>query len=220
MDLNAFVGPAWYCALALVAVLGDAFLPFLPSGTLVILAVLKTGQVGGSPLLLAAGVAVASFLGDLLLLNLARRGAPAVHRGLARRPRLAESVERVQQALTGRTTSRAAAAIVIIARFVPAGRTVLDVAVGHSTNHRPWTFLRWSAVAGVVWAAYIVTLGWLNQHWFDTAWLSFAISCLAATAISSAVVQLLRRRRRLAVLVEGESSAVAPATSAFPVSGR
>jgi len=204
VDPNAVIGPAWYCALALAAVLGDAFLPFLPSGTLVILAVLKTGQVGGSPLLLAAGVAVASFLGDLLLLNLARRGAPAVHRRLARRPRLAASVDRVQRALTGRTTSRAAAAIVIIARFVAAGRTVLDVAAGHSANHRPWTFLRWSAWAAVVCAAYIVSLGWLNQHWFDTAWLSLGISCLAATAISSAVVQLVRRRRRLAVLVEAE----------------
>ncbi|RKE19203.1 DedA family protein [Streptomyces sp. TLI_171] len=202
MDANAVIGPAWYCGLALAAVLGDAFLPFLPSGTLVILAVLKTGQMGGSPLLLAVGVAIASFLGDLLLLNLARRGAPAVHRRLERRPRLAASVERVQLALTGRTTSRAAAAIVIIARFVPAGRTVLDVAVGHSPN-RPWTFLRWSAVAAVVWATYIVSLGWLNLHWFDTAWLSFAISCLAATAISSAVVQVVRRRRRLSVLVEG-----------------
>lgn len=202
MDLDAVIGPAWYCALALAAVLGDAFLPFLPSGTLVILAVLKTAHVDGSPLLLGAGVAVASFLGDLLLLQLARRGAPAVHRRLARRPRLAASVERVQRALTGRTTSRAAAAIVIIARFVPAGRTVLDLAVGHSA-YRPWTFLRWSAVAAVVWAAYIVSLGWLNLHWFDTAWLSFAISCAAATAISSAVVQLVRRRRKLAVLVEG-----------------
>ncbi|MFF2816486.1 VTT domain-containing protein [Kitasatospora cineracea] len=203
MDLDAVIGPAWYCALALAAVLGDAFLPFLPSGTLVILAVLKTAHVDGSPLLLGAGVAVASFLGDLLLLHLARRGAPAVHRRLARRPRLAASVERVQRALTGRTTSRAAAAIVIIARFVPAGRTVLDLAVGHSA-YRPWTFLRWSAVAAVVWAAYIVSLGWLNLHWFDTAWLSFVISCAAATAISSVVVQLVRRRRRLAALVESE----------------
>ncbi|MFJ5234567.1 DedA family protein [Kitasatospora sp. NPDC088391] len=201
MDANAVIGPAWYCGLALAAVLGDAFLPFLPSGTLVILAVLKTGQMGGSPILLAVGVAIASFLGDLLLLHLARRGAPAVHRRLARRPRLAASVERVQRALAGRA-GRAAAVIVIVARFVPAGRTVLDLAVGHSP-YRPWTFLRWSAVAAVVWAGYIVSLGWLNLHWFDTAWLSFAISCAAATAISSAVVQLVRRRRKLAVLVEG-----------------
>ncbi|GAA0667350.1 hypothetical protein GCM10010193_18690 [Kitasatospora atroaurantiaca] len=198
MDAAAVIGPAWICALALCAVLGDAFLPFLPSGTLVILAVLRTSQVDGAPLFLALGVAVASFLGDLLLLNLARRGAPSVRRRLAHRPQLAASVERVQLSLSGRT-SRAAATIVIIARFVPAGRTVLDLAVGHSPDH-PRVFLRWSALAALVWAAYIVTLGWLNSHWFDTAWLSLAVSCTAATAISTAVAQLIRRRRRPAAV--------------------
>ncbi|GAA4850282.1 hypothetical protein [Kitasatospora terrestris] len=194
MDAIAVIGPAWICALALVAVLGDALLPFIPSGTLVILAVLRTSQTEGSPLLLAAGVATASFLGDLLLLQLARRSAPTVQRRLAHRPKLAASVERVQRSFAGRTTRRAAA-LVIVARFVPAGRTVLDLAVGHSPDLSR-TFLRWSAVAAVLWAGYIVSLGWLNSHWFDTAWLSFAISCAAATAISSGIAQLVRRRRR------------------------
>ncbi|MEV6205943.1 VTT domain-containing protein [Kitasatospora sp. NPDC051914] len=194
MDAAAVLGPSWICALALCAVLGDAFLPFLPSGTLVILAVLRTSEVDGAPLLLGLGVAVASFLGDLLLLRLARRGAPAVHRRLARRPALARSVERAQESLAQRT-SRAAAAIVIIARFVPAGRTVIDLAVGHS-NSSSRGFLRWSALAAVVWAAYIVSLGWLNSHWFDTAWLSLAVSCTAATLISSAIARVVRRRRR------------------------
>ncbi|WP_354640642.1 DedA family protein [Kitasatospora camelliae] len=194
MEITDAVGPSLICVLALCAVLGDAFLPFLPSGTLVILAVLRVSETSGSPLLLAVGVAVASFLGDLLLLNLARRGAPAVHRRLARRPKLAASVERVARTLEG-VTSRTAAAMVIVARFVPAGRTVLDLAVGHSSG-RPRTYLRWSALAAVVWAAYIVSLGWLNSHWFDTVWLSFAVSCAAATAISSAIARVVRRRRR------------------------
>ncbi|WP_030275777.1 DedA family protein [Streptomyces sp. NRRL B-24484] len=196
MDAAAVLGPSWICALALCAVLGDAFLPFLPSGTLVILAVLRTSEVKGAPLLLGLGVAVASFLGDLLLLNLARRGAPAVRRRLARRPELATSVERMQASLAQRT-SRAAAVIVIVARFVPAGRTVLDLAVGHSPASSR-IFLRWSALAAVVWAAYIVSLGWLNSHWFDTAWLSLVVSCAAATLISGSIARVVRRRRRAA----------------------
>ncbi|WP_371497228.1 hypothetical protein OG871_14750 [Kitasatospora sp. NBC_00374] len=192
MDAAAVIGSSWICALALCAVLGDAFLPFIPSGSLVILAVLRTSQVDGAPLLLAAGVAVASFLGDLLLLNLARRGAPAVQRRLEHRPKLAASVERMQRSFAGRS-SRTAAAIVIIARFVPAGRTVLDLAVGHSPDRSG--FLRWSAVAALLWAAYIVSLGWLNSHWFDTAWLSLAVSCAAATAVSTVVARWARRRR-------------------------
>ncbi|MCG6496248.1 DedA family protein [Kitasatospora sp. A2-31] len=198
MDIATVIGSSWICALALCAVLGDAFLPFIPSGTLVILAVLKTSQTSGAPVLLGLGVALASFLGDLLLLRLARRGAPSVQRRLEHRPKLAASVARVQQALNERTTG-AAAAMVVVARFVPAGRTVLDLAIGHSPGH-PHRFLRWSAVAALVWAAYIVTLGWLNSHWFDTAWLSLAVSCTAATAVSTAIARIVRRNRRLAAL--------------------
>ncbi|GAA4999358.1 hypothetical protein GCM10025734_33770 [Kitasatospora paranensis] len=197
MDAAAVLGPSWICALALCAVLGDAFLPFLPSGTLVILAVLRTSDMDGAPVLLALGVAIASFLGDLILLRLARKGAPALHRRLARRPELAASVERLQESLAQRTT-RTAAFIVIIARFVPAGRTILDLAVGHSPA-APRVFLRWSALAAVVWASYIVSLGWLNSHWFNTAWLSMAVSCAAASLISTTVARLVRRRRRALV---------------------
>ncbi|MER8103478.1 MULTISPECIES: VTT domain-containing protein [unclassified Kitasatospora] len=194
----AAIGSSWICALALFAVLGDALLPFIPSGTLVILAVLKTARIDGAPVLLGLGVAVASFLGDLLLLHLARRGAPLLQRRLAQRPELAASVTRVQQALVERPHG-AAAAMVVVARFVPAGRTVLDVAIGHSPAH-PHRFLHWSALAALVWAAYIVTLGWLNSHWFDTAWLSLAVSCTAATIVSTAIARIVRRNRRLAAL--------------------
>lgn len=197
MDVATVIGSSWICALALCAVLGDAFLPFIPSGTLVILAVLNTAQIDGAPVFLAIGVAVASFLGDLLLLRLARRGAPLVRRRLEHRPQLAASVARMQQTLDART-SAAAAAIVVVARFVPAGRTVLDLAMGHSPTH-PLRFLRWSALAALIWAAYIVTLGWLNSHWFDTAWLSLAVSCTAATVISTAIARIVRRNRRLAL---------------------
>ncbi|MDH6707033.1 membrane protein DedA with SNARE-associated domain [Kitasatospora sp. MAA19] len=198
MNFVAAIGSSWICALALFAVLGDALLPFIPSGTLVILAVLKTARIDGAPVLLGLGVAVASFLGDLLLLHLSRRGAPLLQRRLARRPKLAASVTRVQQALAERPHG-AAAAMVVIARFVPAGRTVLDVAIGHSPAH-PHRFLHWSALAALVWAAYIVTLGWLNSHWFDTAWLSLAVSCTAATIVSTAIARIVRRTRRLAAL--------------------
>lgn len=196
MDFLTAIGSSWICALALCAVLGDALLPFIPSGTLVILAVLKTAQVEGAPVMLGLGVAVASFLGDVLLLHLARRGAPVLQRRLARRPKLAASVARVQEALVDRPHG-AAAAMVVVARFVPAGRTVLDVAIGHGPSHHH-RFLHWSALAALVWAAYIVTLGWLNSHWFNTAWLSLAVSCTAATAVSTAIARVVRRNRRLA----------------------
>lgn len=189
MDTAALLSSSWIFILAFAAVLGDAFLPFIPSGTMVIVAVLKTADLDGAPELLALGVAGASFLGDLILLRIARRGAPWVQARLDRRPQWAGATSSMQQALETR-----AARTVIVARFVPAGRTILDLAMGASAN--PRRFVRWSAVAALVWAAYIVTLGWLNSHWFNTTWLSFAVSCAAATAISASVARLIRRHRR------------------------
>ncbi|TQF05270.1 hypothetical protein E6W39_27335 [Kitasatospora acidiphila] len=196
---------SWFCVVAVLAVLGDAFLPFLPSGTLVILAVLKTSHSTQAPFLLAAAVAVASFLGDVLLLAAARRGGRLLRRRLSRSPQLAADVRRVQRSLESRT-SRAAAAVVIVARFVPGGRTVLDLAIGHSAN-RSRTFLHWCAVSALVWACYIVTLGWLDSHWFNTTWLSLAVSCAAATAISTAVARLVRRSRQLALVAQLDEAA-------------
>jgi membrane protein DedA with SNARE-associated domain len=205
MGSTTLMTSTWYCVVAVLAVLGDAFLPFLPSGTLVILAVLKTSHSTDAPFLLGASVATASFLGDVLLLALARRGASFLRRRLSRSPQLAANVRRVQRALESRT-NRAAAAVVIVARFVPGGRTVLDLAMGHSAN-RSRTFLHWSAVSALVWACYIVTLGWLNSHWFNTTWLSLAVSCAAATAISAAVARLIRRSRQLSVISQLDEAA-------------
>jgi membrane protein DedA with SNARE-associated domain len=191
MDTAALLSSSWIFILAFAAVLGDAFLPFIPSGTMVIMAVLKTADLDGAPVLLALGVAIASFIGDLILLRIARRGAPWLQARLDRRPQWADATDSVQQALETR-----AGRTVIVARFVPAGRTILDLAVGAGSN--PRRFVRWSALAATVWAAYIVTLGWLNSHWFNTTWLSFAVSCAAATAISASIARLVRRQRRFA----------------------
>jgi membrane protein DedA with SNARE-associated domain len=196
---------SWFCVLAVLAVMGDAFLPFLPSGTLVVLAVVKTSHSPQAPFLLAAAVAGASFLGDLLLLAAARRGGRFLRRRLNRNPQLAANVKRVQRSLENRT-SRAAATMVIVARFVPGGRTVLDLAIGHSAD-RSRTFLHWCAVSAAVWACYIVALGWLDSHWFNTTWLSLAVSCAAATAISAAVARLVRRSRQLAIVSQLDEAA-------------
>lgn len=188
----ALFDSSWFFIAALLAVLSDAFLPLVPSGTLVIAATLRASETHTSPLLLGLGVAIASFSGDLLLLRFARRGASWAQRRLARRPGAASAAAYLLEALEtkrGRT--------IVVARFVPGGRTVLDLAVG-TTKKPPVRFLRWSAASSAIWATYIVGLGYLNEHTFDTSWLSFAVSCGAATAISALVARMVQRQRRLA----------------------
>ena len=201
----ALLASSWFFIAALLAVMSDAFIPFVPSGTLVIAATLHASETHTSPILLGIGVAIASFSGDLLLLKFARRTASWAQRRLERKPGAASAAAHLLDALE---TKRART--IVTARFVPGGRTVLDLAVG-TTSTPPQRFLRWSAVSAAVWATYIVGLGFLNEHTFDTTWLSFAVSCLAATAISAVVARVVQRQRRLA----RENAATAePATAA------
>jgi membrane protein DedA with SNARE-associated domain len=189
---TALFDSSWFFVAALLAVLSDAFIPLVPSGTLVIAATLHASETHTSPVLLGLGVAIASFSGDLLLLRFARRWASWAQRRLSRRPGAASAATHLLTALENKR-----ARTIVAARFVPGGRTLLDLAVG-TTSRPPRRFLRWSAVSAAIWATYIVGLGFLNEHTFDTTWLSFAVSCVAATAISAVVGRVVQRQRRLA----------------------
>ena len=188
----ALLASSWFFIAALLAVMSDAFIPLVPSGTLVIAATLHASETHTSPLLLGLGVAIASFSGDLLLLKFARRAAAWAQRRMARKPGAATAATHLLEALE---TKRART--IVTARFVPGGRTLLDLAVGTASTP-PRRFLRWSAVSAAVWATYIVGLGYLNEHTFNTTWLSFAVSCLAATVISAVIARVVQRQRRLA----------------------
>jgi membrane protein DedA with SNARE-associated domain len=184
-----FLGSSWIFFAALLAVFSDAFVPFVPSGTVVVAAVLESGETHTPLPVLIGGVALASFAADLVLLRLARRGAGRARRWLERRAGTADAAASVL-----RTLERKTARTVVVARFVPGGRSVLDLAVGTAAKP-PRRFIRWSAVSASVWATYIVGMGWLNEHAFNTFWLSFAVSCAATTTISAFVARRVARHR-------------------------
>ncbi|MEZ0095859.1 DedA family protein [Streptacidiphilus sp. EB129] len=191
MSANAALfGSSWLLIIALLAVLADAFMPLIPDGSLVIAATLDTSRSAPSPVLMAFAVALASFSGDLLLLRAARRGAGWAQRRLDRRPGAASAATHILELLETKP-----ARTMLPLRFVTGGRSVLDLTIGTTT--RPLRrFIQWSAVSSAVWACYIVGLGYLNAHTFNTSWLSFGVSCLTATVVSALIARWVQRERR------------------------
>ncbi|QMU75385.1 hypothetical protein GXW83_06095 [Streptacidiphilus sp. PB12-B1b] len=194
---------SWVSIAAVLAVVSDAFVPLIPDGTVVIAATLDSHT---SPLLLGVAVALASFCGDLLLLRAARRAAGWAQRRLNRKPGAAAAAAHVLGLLEtkrGRT--------ILLLRFVTGGRSLLDLLVGTSTKP-PRHYLRWSALSSTVWATYIVGLGYLNAHTFNTSWISFAVSCVAAGAVSAVIARMVQRQRRQArAAAASAAGATAPA---------
>ncbi|MFJ8232462.1 DedA family protein [Streptomyces sp. NPDC094448] len=198
-SLGPLVGSPWIYAVVALSVLLDVFLPVLPSGVLVITAATAaaagsttvTGQVPRevpSLLILILCAAAASVLGDLVAYRLARRGGDRFDRAIARSRRLTKA-----QARLGATLARGGGALVVIARFAPAGRSVVSLGAG-AARRRVREFLPWSALAGVIWAGYSVGLGYFGGQWLGASWVGAAVSVFALFGAGALAAYVMRRR--------------------------
>ncbi|MGW2812236.1 DedA family protein [Streptomyces sp. NPDC001415] len=197
-SVGALTSSPWIYAVVTLSVLLDVFLPVLPSGVLVITAATTAAgsadmagaatRTGHADLLaLAACAATASVLGDLIAYRLARRGGARIERVIARSRRLTRAQERLGTAL-----SRGGGGLVVIARFAPAGRSVVSLGAG-AAHRKVREFLPWSALAGVAWATYSVGLGYFGGQWLGATWLGTAVSVLALFAAGGLAAYVMKR---------------------------
>ncbi|MFD9003472.1 DedA family protein [Streptomyces sp. NPDC059582] len=198
-DVGALTGSPWIYAMVAVSVLFDVFVPVLPSGVLVVTAATAAaagsgaaaGQVPGRVpdiLFLTLSAATASVVGDLAAYRLAWRGGERLDRAIARSRRLRTAQERLGAAL-----ARGGGALVVLARFAPAGRSVVSLGAG-AAHRRARDFLPWSALAGLSWAVYSVALGYFGAHWLGATWLATGVSVLALFGAGAGAAYLMRRR--------------------------
>ncbi|MFJ5223657.1 DedA family protein [Streptomyces sp. NPDC088400] len=207
-SVGLLTGSPWIYAVVAVSVLLDVFLPVLPSGVLVITtataAAAGTTTVAGaaagaadkvaqvprevpSLLILMVCAAVASVLGDLVAFRLARRDGGRLTRALARSRRLTIAQERLGGAL-----SRGGGILVVIARFAPAGRSVVSLSAG-AAHRKVKEFLPWSVLAGVAWTGYSAGLGYFGGQWLGASWVGAAVSVLALFAAGALAAYVIRR---------------------------
>ncbi|KPI32175.1 MULTISPECIES: DedA family protein [Streptomyces] len=198
-SVGALLGSPWIYAVVGLSVLLDVFLPVLPSGVLVITAATAaaagsgaaTGQVPHDVpdiMVLILSATTASVLGDLVAYRLAWRGGERLDRAISRSRRLTTAQERLGEAL-----ARGGGALVVLARFAPAGRSVVSLIAG-AAHRRPREFLPWSALAGLSWAGYSAALGYFGAHWLGTTWLATGVSVLALFGAGAGAAYVMRRQ--------------------------
>jgi membrane protein DedA with SNARE-associated domain len=196
--MGSLVSSPWIYAAVALSVLLDVFLPMLPSGVLVITAATAaaagtgaaTGQVPrGVPdlLVLMLCATTASVLGDLAAYRLAWRGGARLDRAISRSRRLTTA-----QARLGAALARGGGALVVLARFAPAGRSVVSFVAG-AAHRRVREFLPWSALAGLSWAGYSVALGYFGGQWLGATWLATGVSLVALFGAGAGAAFLVRR---------------------------
>jgi membrane-associated protein len=186
---NAVSGSPWTYVLLAAVCAGDAVFPLLPSETMVIAAAVLAAQGRLEIVLVVIAAAVGALLGDNSAYGVGRSGL----RRLADRLMNSEKSRR-RLAWARSQLQDHGGWIIVVARFIPGGRTATTYVAG--TVGMPWRsrFLPADGVAVTLWALYSSALGYFGGAAFkDNFWLPMLIAA-GASILLGAGGELLRRK--------------------------
>jgi membrane-associated protein len=183
----------WAYAILFVLAFLDAVVPIVPSETSVITAgvVASAGDLN-LPLVIAFAAAGA-VAGDNAAYFIGHRYGTRINERFFRSEKAMKRIAWAQDQVEERGGE-----LIVIARFIPGGRTVVTLSAG--TLGYPWRkFIFFDAIAGLAWASYAAALGYFGGHAFEKApWKGLLLAFGIAFAVTGAV-ELVRwyvKRRR------------------------
>lgn len=160
--VEGLVATPWvYAALFGIAAL-DGFFPAVPSETLVITLGVFAAASGDPQLSLVVLVAALGALtGDHISYAIGRRAGPRLFARLKPGSRTQRAYERV-----GRMLAERGGLVLVVARYIPGGRTAATLTTGATGFPRP-AFTRYALVAAATWACYSAGLGYIGGAAFE-----------------------------------------------------
>jgi membrane-associated protein len=190
--VNWVSGSNWsYVAIFAVAVL-DAFFPVVPSETMVIIA----GTLAGSGDLNLVFVILAAWggavVGDNISYGIGKFAGERTVRRLFNHQKAQKGFDWAEQQLEERGSY-----IILIARFIPFGRTAVTFTSGY-TQGMPWhRFIRYDILAGGLWAVYATMLGYVGGKQFEQQpWKGVVLGLAIAFTVAFGVEFFRKRRAR------------------------
>ncbi|NIJ10002.1 membrane protein DedA with SNARE-associated domain [Saccharomonospora amisosensis] len=173
---------------SLLLLFGVAAVPFVPTEV----ALIGMGVAAAErDISLAPAVVVAvagCLLCDYALYEVGRRAGTTVLARLSGRARVRVGVRWIEQ-----HAGRRPMAVLVVARWLPAGGTVGSLLAGSLRWPRS-VFLPASAIGVTLWSTYTATLGYLGGRLFTEPLLSFAASSLVALLLTVTVSTVVQPR--------------------------
>jgi membrane-associated protein len=183
----------WAYLIVLLLAYFDALVPVVPSETAVITAGVVASAGDLNLMLIVAAAASGAFLGDNTAYFIGSRFGTRINERFFSGEKARKRVAWAQHQVTERGGE-----LILVARFIPGGRTVVTLSAG--TLGYPWRrFVLFDAVAALVWALYASLLGYFGGHAFEEApWKGLLLALALAFAVTGTVEVIrwyLRRRR-------------------------
>ena len=184
----------WAYAILFVLAFLDALVPIVPSETSVITAgvVASAGDLSLPLVILFA--AAGAFAGDNTSYFVGARYGTRINERFFQSEKAKGRIAWAQRQVQERGGE-----LIVIARFIPGGRTVVTLSAG--TLGYPWRrFVVFDAIAASIWAIYAALLGYIGGHAFEEQpWKGLLLAFAIAFAVTGGV-ELFRwwKRRRSA----------------------
>jgi membrane protein DedA with SNARE-associated domain len=151
----------WFLLVILAIAYLDSIIPIVPSETCVIIGGVAASLGTQNIFAVITAGALGAFLGDNTAYLIGFRASDWFRRRAERKPKFALKLAWAQTQIMQR-----GGLLLITARFIPGGRTVLTLSCGITRQNRAW-FVRWVAIATVIWATYAALLGSLGGEAFE-----------------------------------------------------
>jgi membrane protein DedA with SNARE-associated domain len=183
-----FVSSPWIYAIVFAVCAIDAFFPPVPCGVVVV--TLAAFSVTGDPSLagLLAVAAAGAFVGDTIAYLLGRYLTGWVSVRWVSVGKVPATAARVHDALTNW-----GGGMLVVARFVPGGRTVATVSAG-SMRYPIRRFWLFTAVAALAWGSWTTAIGYAGGQVFHSP----VPGAVGGVALASALGLIIEAVRRLA----------------------
>jgi membrane-associated protein len=187
--LADFSGHWWFLLIIFAVAYLDSVIPIVPGETMVIIGGVAAGQGEQSLLLVIAAGASGAFLGDNTAYFIGAKLSRFIERQAAKREKWQTRLDWAAQQIRLR-----GGMLLITARFIPGGRSVLTISSGITHQPRAW-FMGWIALAAVIWATYAAGLGYFGGKAFEDDHTKAFIVAFSAAIGMTVIVEIVRHIR-------------------------
>ena len=172
----------WAYAILFILAFLDALIPVVPSETSVITAGVVASQGDLNLLLVILFAAAGAIAGDNTAYFVGWRFGGRINDRFFTSEKAKKRV-----AWAHRQIEERGGELIVIARFIPGGRTVVTLSAG--TLEYPWRkFIVFDAIAGIIWGVYAASLGYFGGHAFEQQpWKGLLLALGIAFAVTGSV---------------------------------
>jgi membrane protein DedA with SNARE-associated domain len=187
--LKDYSASPWFYLIILIVAFFDSFFPVVPSETMVIIGGVSAGLGQLEWPLVALLAAVGAFLGDNFAYYIGVFFSERLQQRYNKSNKGRQRLRWAQHQIENRGGN-----LLITARFIPGGRTIVTLSCGITGQSRRW-FMKWSAIAAVIWGLYATLLGFIGGKSFQDNHTKAFITAFSIAIVATVIVEIVRHFR-------------------------